>query len=258
MGTALSIIGVIAYAVLSWRLRATGLIEQYRWLFWYSTFAALRMLQGQLFLWFNAHKTNLYFIWWVATEVTVWILFVLMVLELHAKIFKPYPGLSSFSRRLFQVGLAVSIPISMITLLPELGSQASKNQYIMAMVVLQRGVMTSLIVFLFVLLGAVLWFRLQLPRNAIVHTVIFFLYFLAKAGLTFVFQVLDLQVHREISMGSQAAAVLCVLAWIFGLRPSGEAVRRPPNSADWSPERSAQLQRQMGTLSSILDPSVRK
>lgn len=257
MGTVLSIIGVIAYAVLSWRLQTTGLVTQYRWLFWYSIFAALRMFQGQLFVWFQAYKTNWYFVWWAATEATAWVLFVLMVLELHGKIFRPYPGLSSFSRRLFQVGLAVSIPLSLITLLPELGSQ-SKNQYIMAVVVLQRGVMTSLIVFLFVLLGAVLWFRLQLPRNAIVHTIVFFLYFLAKAGITFVFQVFDLQVHRETSTMIQAAAVLCVLAWIFGLRPSGEAVRRPPNSADWSPERSAQLQRQMGTLSSILDPSVRK
>jgi hypothetical protein len=257
MGTALSIIGVIAYAVLSWRLRTTGLIAQYRWLFWYSIFAALRIFQGQLFVWLKANKTNLYFVWWAATEVTAWVLFVLMVLELHAKIFKPYPGLSSFSRRLFQVGLAVSISLSLITLLPELGSH-SKNQYIMAVVVLQRGVMTSLIVFLFVLLGAVLWFRLQLPRNAIVHTVVFFLYFLAKAGITFVFQVFDLQVHRETSMSIQAAAVLCVLAWIFGLRPSGEAVRRPPGGEGWSPERSAELQRQMGALGSMLDPSVRK
>ena len=257
MGTALSIIGVIAYTVLSWRLRKTGLVTQYRWLLWYSIFAALRIFQGQLFVWFQAYKTNLYFVWWVATEVTAWVLFVLMVLELHAKIFKPYPGLASFSRRLFQVGLAVSIPLSLITLLPELGSR-SPNQYVMAVMVLQRGVMTSLIVFLFVLLGAVLWFRLQLPRNAIVHTIVFFLYFLAKAGIAFVFQVFDLHVHREISTSLQAAAVLCVLGWIFGLRPLGETVRRPPAGEGWSPERSAELQRQMGALGSMLDPSVRK
>ena len=115
MEKALRIIGVLAYLALAFRLWRAGLLKSYRWLFIYSLFAAVRIFQSLLFTAFN---TDLYFYWWATTEVLAWVLFVLMILELHGLIFQHYPGLASFGRKLFQIGLGVSIPISLLTLLP--------------------------------------------------------------------------------------------------------------------------------------------
>lgn len=253
MAKALSILGVVLYTALAFQLWRTQLYQSYRWLFVYSIFSVVRLSVTPLV----PNGTNFYFQWWAATEVSVWMLFVLMVLELHAQIFQQYPGLASYGRRLFQVGLAVSIPISLLTLFPEFGPDEFRLISVTSVVIIQRGLLTSLILFLFVLLLSLVWLRVSLSRNCILHTIVFFLYFSAKVGMAFVFQALGIQMADKFNLALALVSDLCVLAWIVGLTPAGEAADMKVGH-QWNPEQGERLVQQLSAINSTLSRSSRK
>lgn len=255
MEKALSIFGILAYLALAFRLWQIGLWKSYRWLFTYCLVAATRIAGTRLL--FTKFSTDNYFHWWAGTEVTIWMLFVLMVLELHGQIFQQYPGLASFGRRLFKVSLAISIPLSIISVLPETGTLRAESTIMTTVIVLQRSIVTSLLLFLIILLASMLSLLVRLKRNAIVHAVVFFLYFLAKAGLSLVFQSLGVQMKEQISIALMTVTILCVIAWIFGLTTAGESVEVRVGH-QWSPDKGERLVEQLSAINSALSRSTRK
>lgn len=244
MSQSLLIVGCILHIALAARLLTSGLWRSYQWLTWLSVVSALRLGITP----FLKPGTNRYFWWWAATEVCLWLVFVILTLDLQSQIFRRFPGLATFSRRFLKITLSVAIPLSLLSIYPALNSERAGGPIIiLSLLAVQRAIFTSLIIFLVALIGALLLYRIELQRNTVIHAFVFFLYFLAKAGIIFLVESMGYQMHAFASAALMVASETCVLIWLLSLRRSGEQVPVRVGRA-WDPEQSEQLVRRIGAL----------
>jgi hypothetical protein len=147
-----------------------------------------------------------------------------MTLELYGQVLSKFTSLATFSRLVFRWTIVLAIVGSAITLIPDLG-QATGSKLLSDFLIIQRGVVTSLLFFILLLLGILLWYPIQLPRNTVVHAIVFSAYFFLKSGLIVVLQLLGVTIYRSVSAGLIALSIVCVTAWLLLLTRQGEAAR---------------------------------
>jgi hypothetical protein len=166
--------------------------------------------------------TNAYAYTWAATEVLMWLLWILAVVELYNMALEPYPGIRTLGRWALAAGLAVSGLISLASMVPDFSNPGNSQALFRHFTVTGRALMSALAVLLVALTAFLLWYPVSLARNRVVHVFVLATYCLVKAFTLLMHNVIGQSVIRTASAVAMGLTVLCLGLWLVLLRRDGE------------------------------------
>ena len=209
----------LAVLCLTWmRLLRCGLHRKYRMLFAYLVFSSLR---SSVLLGFPTHSGT-YAKIWIVTEPVLWLFYILVVLELYSLILENHKGLYTLGRWAMYVAFAAAVAFSSLSLLAP-ADAVQKSRIMPFLLLTERGLLLSLLIFLFLILAFLSRYPITLTRNVIVHSVVFSVFFLSNSVAFLLRSIFGLEVARPANALLMATTAACVVAWLVLLNPKGEA-----------------------------------
>ena len=206
------------------KLLYNGLYRRYRALFAYLLFRFF-YTAALLFI-FTSSKTAAYGWFWVLTEPVIWLFYVLMVIELYSLVLERHRGLYTLGRWVLYFGLAVSVLISGLALLPRLtGGTTQRSRLLPYFYAIERGLDFSLFLFLILILLWLTRYPVPLSRNVVVHSVAYSILFLSNTAGVLVRTILGKDVNPYLDRFVLGIGAACILIWLVFLTPKGEEVR---------------------------------
>src|SRR4029077_16568010 len=185
------------------------------------TSLTLALLRSIALLPFGPRQPAYYRIW-ASTEPILWVSYILVVFELYSLVLKRYRGIYSVSRMFFFIAVAASTIISALTVLPTMTGALAKRPLLYYYALAERGIVTSLAIFLLLLLALVTWFPVPLSRNLLIHCSVYSVYFFANNVINLFWHVFGADIGYWIAMAKVAVALGCYFCWAFYLTRSGE------------------------------------
>ncbi len=246
-------LSILAYLVLLVRLYKSGLAAKYKN---FTVFLGVEVVQSVSALVFSLWFPKYYGYMALVTSPAAWVAYILVVLELFGLVFKDYRGVTTVSKFALRVILGTSLVIALLSLFPEMHESARHVRALAVFSLVERGVVTSLVAFLLMIAGALLWYPIPLKRNAIIHTALFSIYFLAIAAGLFFRDTLGFELTRAVSTATLAFVNVCLGMWFWFLRQPGEATQMVVRKPD--PEEAARLLQQLESINAVLLRSYRK
>jgi len=155
--------------------------------------------------------------WWLITQALLTCFCALIVLELYGLILSDLTGIASFSRLYLKISIGVAILVSLLLLLVE---KTPHDRYSGFMVV-DRAIVTSLLVFVLLLTAFLVYYPIPINRNLVVYSIGYAVYFLAKAGFLLAVNVSNTG-YRLFGIAVITASTVCMLFWLVGLSSRGE------------------------------------
>jgi hypothetical protein len=211
-------LNVLASALVIGRLYWLGLYRIYRFFFASLVIALLR--SAALFP-FGTRSWTYYRIW-ASTEPILWLSYILVVFELYSLVLKKYRGIFTVGRIFFFVAAAASAIISAVTLFPTMTGALAAHRLRYYYALIERGIETSLAVFLILLLALVTWFPVPLSRNLLIHCSVYSVYFFASNVINLFWHIGGTDASYWINMARFTLALGCYFCWAFLLSRSGE------------------------------------
>jgi hypothetical protein len=237
----LSAAGSLATAI---KLLATGLFRRYRFFFAY---LVLRIADGAIPFVLNT-GSKLYLRVFLIEEPVSWILFALTLLELYRLILERHRGLYSLGRWAMYFAMAISILVSILSLLPKI--RPSDDRLIGYTIAAERGIYLSLATFLILILIFLTRYPVRLSRNVVVHAAVFSVYFVSNTLIFLARALFGIHFTQTANTFLLAISVLCVFAWLALLSPHGEEVRvQLPN---FGPEDEKRILQQLDSINATL------
>ena len=250
--SAVRLINAALFCALFAALRARKLSPARRFFCLYIGFHAIR----SLVLLSVPQGRTLYGWVYLTTEPLLWLFYVLIVVESYTSALKQFAGISALSRWVLTGVIAISLIVSLGSLVPDLNS-SHPFPVIHAVTAAGRAICTSLALFLLGMTAFFISYPIPLSRNTIVHSAICSVYFLTLAAAYFVHNVVGPSSWGVVNLALVAVTSATLVAWIVFLRPEGERIiveHRP----QWSPETEEQLLNRLNALNSVLARSLRK
>lgn len=249
---------IVGYVVLLVRLYATDLMGTYRG---FALCIAAQLAQSVVLLTITALGNHVpreaYAYAYIFTTPLIWVTYILVVLEVYTLVLQRFEGISTLSRWALRVVLGVAIVAALVTAVPEMNEVFKKySETLSYFSLVERAVVSSLVFFLLLIAGFLLWFPVPLTRNAVVHTTLFCCFFLTIAAGLF-FRDSKGSGTRLVSTAMLGIGNLCLLLWVVLLRPSGEStqvVSRP----SFAREDEEKLLSQLDAVNAALLRSYRK
>lgn len=194
-------------------------------------------------------KSPTYFRLWLWAEPLFCVLYVLVVFELYRLVLANYKGLHTVGRWAMYVISAISVTISALTLLPRLRSAKgfAPFWYVMGF---ERGVDTSLVIFLLLMLLFLSRYPIRLSRNVRVYAFVYPVFFLSSTLGMLLFTVFGIDVGEAVNSAMSALSIVSTAAFLLLLKPSGETV--PKVESTVTPEHAQILLTRLETLNSTL------
>jgi hypothetical protein len=122
--------------------------------------------------------------------------------------------------------------------------------------VLDRAVVSSLLVFVLLITVFLVYYPIPLSRNVIVYSVGYAVYFLTKAAALFVRNVNN-QWQPQISALLIGTSTACLMFWLIGLNRRGET-KTLVVGHKWRPDDEERLISQLKTINASLGRAARK
>jgi hypothetical protein len=171
----------------------------------------------------------------------LWVFYVLVVMELYSLVLEKFKGLYTLGRWALYASLFVAICVSAISLLPQLVQAASRQRssILPYYLLIERGVVCALLVFLFLILLFLSRYPVYLSRNVIVHCVVYSAFFLSGTLGIFLRGVMGLRVSASLSTVLVGIAAGCVLLWLILLDEKGEV--RLMTVSNFAPEHEERI-----------------
>jgi hypothetical protein len=238
---------IVCYTVVVTKMAMSHLHLRYKWFFFY----LLVRLGRSVVLTTLDRGTNAYGWFFVATEPVMWVFYVLVILELYALVLKNYPGIRSFGRWVLIGGLAVSAAVSAMSLFVDLSGAPARYPILLYVNVIQRGVITSLVIFLLVITSFLVWYPVPLARNVVYYCVGFSLYFLSSTMALLIRNITGYTVTRSLSTTLQVVHLACLVFWILALNRRGEHATVVLGRR-WRPDHEEKLVAQLNAINQSL------
>jgi hypothetical protein len=201
------------------KLHWTGLHRRYRMFFLLFLFQIPNTIWPLLI----DVKSVRYLHFWLYTEPVTWLLDILVVFELYRLVLEKHKGLYSLGRWIMYAALAVSAFLSILTLLPHFTPSTPPHSnvfnYYLAM---ERGVTSSLAIFIFLILLFLSRYPVPLSRNVLVHTALYSIYFLSGTLGALLASVFGLRIYDQVAIFMTGVSSVCAFAWFFLLNAKGE------------------------------------
>ena len=187
---------------------------------WFLAFLFVSVAQSAAVL--LAPNEEIYGWIFVITQPVVWVLFILVVLELYSRVLQKHPGIATLGQWTVLGALPISIGVSILTLIPELSGSPGRYPILFYYSVVERGLMSSLVVFLLLIAGFLVWFPVSLSRNAVLHAMVYAVYFLSATMALFVENLQGEGFKATVSTFLIGVTDVCLLVWIAFLNRQGE------------------------------------
>jgi hypothetical protein len=228
--TYLTIIQIVGYVLLLRKLFATNLFDKYRYFGFLILAEAVRLPVMASIPIRSKQYAEAYFI----TTPVVWVLFVLVLLEFFQLILKNHKGIASFGKKALSFSLASSVLVAASTLLLDLQHTKTESAVLFNFMLLERLVMTSLLVLLLSLIAFAAYFPIPIAPNIRVHASVFAVYFSVRTAIFFIRLLFGVEVVDTINLGLLTLGTACLYAWTILLNPAGEMLpaRPAPSPAD--------------------------
>jgi hypothetical protein len=245
--------GMCAYAILLLKLSRQQLCPAYRFFSWYLGFHLARgVLLSTL-----PYNTDAYGWVWLLSAPVLWLLYVLVVLELYSLVLRNYKGIATLSRWTLMGALGISIVLSALSLVADMSHAAQRYPVILYFNAVERGVVSSLAIFLLLITGFLTWYPVPLSRNVIVHSIVYSIYFLSMTMGLLWRNVTGHAVNNTVNLVLLAVSVSCLLVWILFLNRQGEETTVVLRQ-HWRPEQEEQLVERLSAINAMLLRSARK
>ncbi len=167
---------------------------------------------------------------WIAMRLVGWTLYLWMVYSLLTALLETLPGILRFSRKVLNWAFPIAIGIALLTIGPEYaasGLSDSAQPIVRAVtvgIILERVISTVCVLVLLGILGFVLWFPVQMPRNLAVFSLGYVIYFGSETALLLIRSIWpNDSINAAVSVAMNFITSGCLLAWIFLINKEGEA-----------------------------------
>jgi hypothetical protein len=239
---------MVALLALSVRMSRDGLYKIYVYFFGYLVVELLQLLVPV----FVPLDSRMYRDAYVASQALVICFSTLVVLELYSNVLRGLPGIGGVSRRFITVTLVLAV---LISLLP-LSLEKTPNTVTGYLFMLQRPVMTSLLVFILLIMGFLVYYPVPLGRNVLVYLLGYAVYFVTNSTAIFI-RNLGHYWSRPISDVLMLVYFACLVFWLFALSRSGET-KSLVVGHQWNPSDEGRLLAQLEAINASLLRSRRK
>lgn len=203
------------------RLFASGLYRRYPFFFAYLIYCTIPVTMS---LWMDTRSAK-YFYLWAFTEPMLWIFNIVVVLELYSLVLEKYKGLYTLGRWALYASMTLAVILSTLTLIPQLGTPAFRSSRVYLLyVVIERGVMCSLLIFLFLILLLMRKYPIRLNRNVVVHCIVYSIFFLTNTLALFLHSLFGVRISLQMNAVMTGVMALCVFLWLVLLNQRGETV----------------------------------
>jgi hypothetical protein len=238
---------LFAGAVLILRLWISRLYRSYPTLFAYY----LIMEMGGLVLVRIQFHSNIYAHSYIAIQVVLHVLAVLVVLELYRCALSSHQGLASFGRAsVSTVAVAVTVLAAVGTLLDR-AIPSGQSVIVHWGVTVQRTLDLIIIVFLLLIALFITWFPVKMSRNTLISILAFTLYYFTIVASLLAANVLS-RVHlAAVNNVLLSVSGMVMLLWGAALHPEAESGEVSAGHA-WDPEALEDLNRQLGSINTAL------
>jgi hypothetical protein len=102
-----------------------------------------------------------------------------------------------------------------------------------------------------------LWFPVPLKKNIVIHSLVFFLYFISKALALFFRNTIGPTAIHLVNVAVMCAAAGCLAIWILFLSREGER-QEVKQRIHWDPDSEKRLLHQLDSINASLLRSARK
>lgn len=231
---------IVLQVVLAVKFAWMGLHLRYKAFFCWVCFQAARNAVLELL----GEGTVRFFWFWFFTEPILVLTFVITVFELYALALQRFRGIRTVSTRLLTLAIVIASLISVFSILPDLQFNASGgNEWFLLTNVIRRGIYTSLLAFLILLVSFITIFPITLSRNSIVHVALFSTVFLCNAATILAMNFQGPDVVPLVNSVSAVVSIIAFTFWIALITPAGETVERAVRSGVSSDEAAVLLEK---------------
>ncbi len=234
-------LAILGHLVLYIRLRQNGLHRVYKFFSAYLLFRVFRavlleavplvarLIDSRPNVPFS---TNAYAWVWASTQVVLWFFYIVVVLELYSLVLQNYKGIASLGRWALLGGLLISLLVSSLSLWTDLSNPTEQFPRILYVLAIDRGVVSSLVIFLLLITGLLAWYPVPLNRNVVVHCVAYAVYFLPLALAVLLRNLTGSGTTQVVNIVQSCVTIVCLAVWIAFLNREGESrmfrvLRRP-------------------------------
>jgi hypothetical protein len=244
---------LIGYCGLLFKIYLEPALRRYRYFAAYLAIMAAREVLALLI----PQRTTLYGWVYIIGAPIVWVCYILVVFELYSNVLGSYKGIATVGRHTLRVTLGLSILLAGSTLVWDLSGKHERFPVLLTVLATERWVISSLAVLLLCITVFMIWFPVPLKRNIVVHSLVFFLYFISKALALFFRNTLGPSAVDLVNLAVTCTAVACLMIWIFFLSREGER-QEIKQRIQWNPDSEKRLLHQLDSINASLLRSARK
>jgi hypothetical protein len=202
-----------------------------------------------------------YRVLWLTTRPLAWLLYVGVVYAILHKVMEEQPGILRTSRRIFAASFALAVIIGSVSAKLEYDASAPAHTLMAEMVtramIIERACVTTSLVLLALTLGFLLWFPVEVTRNAALLCSGLLAYFASATALLLLRDVWSLGSTLTLSIGVVSVQTACLLLWLRYLNRGGESRRIRPGRS-WRRQDQEKLIGQLEAINAALIRSARR
>jgi hypothetical protein len=192
-----------------------------------------------------------YRIWWLVMRLPYWLLYVWMVYALLRAVMHEYPGVQKLSARVLNGSIAVAAIVGALLSAYSLAALRHESSTLISLSIggasLERTISVACLILLLGVLGFLLWFPVQVPRNLVIFSVTYVVFFAANTvSYSFYFSN-----YRAVGWSVLIVSCLCYSCFLVFLTRAGEkAPARIGHS--WKPADQERLLEQLGAINAAV------
>lgn len=244
---------LLLYILLIGKMVRSGLHRHYRSFFQFISVAAAQTVVCVSLLPYPKAYAWAYLL----TQPAIWLFYILVVLELYSLVLSKHEGIATLGRWVMMIAVPISIFVSMLSLLADLWRSPGKYPVLVYYTVLERGLVLSLVFFLLMIAGFLLWFPVPVSRNVVLYAMLYAVYFLGSATALFVRNVMGFELTPAVSTSLLALSGVCLLVWVLFLNRNGET-QMVVLRHQWHPQDEERLVQQLDSINATLLRTARK
>jgi hypothetical protein len=191
-------------------------------------------------------ESRLYRDLFVLSQALIVAFYALVVLELYSVILRNLEGIASVARRYIKITLAFAILLSLLPLFVE----KPPNTLTAYLFIFERPILSSLVAFVLLITGFLVYYPIPLGRNAIIYLAGYAIYFPTIAMMA-LFQNLGYFWNRQLGSVEMAVSVGCLIFWLLALSRQGEN-KRVVVGHQWNPGDDQRLLAQLEAINANL------
>lgn len=149
----------------------------------------------------------------------------LILLELFDLTFADFPGIRSAGRLSLTIAITAALVIALLTAVPSVIHLHGGNRLLRLYLIVERSVIIVVLLMVAALQFLMVHYRLRLPRNTVLYSATYAVYFSIQALQDFVISELGSRFSATGNVVGTSINVICLLFLAFSLNRAGISVR---------------------------------